>query len=126
MTADHAVLTTDNSRSEDPKAIADDVIAGLPAGTEVFWAKGDDLASGRWLEEMRPAYGTSGNRAQEAPRSVMVELDRATAIRLARALAGDDGVVVVAGKGHETDQLIQGRTMPWDDRAFVQGLGVRL
>lgn len=125
LIADHAVLTTDNSRSEDPKAIAEDVIAGLPTGTEVFWAKGDDLASGRWIEEMRPAYGTQGTRVNEAPRSVMVELDRATAIRLARALAGDDGVVVVAGKGHETDQLIKGVTMPWDDRAFVKSLGVR-
>lgn len=125
LIADHAVLTTDNSRSENPKAIADDVIAGLPAGTEVFWAKGDDLASGRWIEEVRPAYGTNSRRMNDAPRSVMVELDRGTAIRLARALAGDDGVVVVAGKGHETDQLIQGQVLPWDDRAFVRSLGVR-
>jgi UDP-N-acetylmuramoyl-L-alanyl-D-glutamate--2,6-diaminopimelate ligase len=55
---------------------------------------------------------------------VLVELDRGTAIRLARALAGDDGVVVVAGKGHETDQLIGGKTLPWDDRAFVRQLGM--
>jgi UDP-N-acetylmuramoyl-L-alanyl-D-glutamate--2,6-diaminopimelate ligase len=125
LIADHAVLTTDNSRSEDPKAIAAEVIAGLPSGTEVFWAKGDDLASGRWIDEMRPAYGAQANRVNESPRSVVVELDRATAIRLARALAGDDGLVVVAGKGHETDQIVQGVTMAWDDRAFVQSLGAR-
>jgi UDP-N-acetylmuramoyl-L-alanyl-D-glutamate--2,6-diaminopimelate ligase len=125
LIADQVVLTTDNSRSEDPKAIADEVIAGLPQGTDVYWAKGDDLASGRWIEETRPSYGTQSNRVNDAPRSVMVELDRGMAIRLARALAADDGVVVVAGKGHETDQLMRGLTLPWDDRAFVKSLGVR-
>ena len=124
LMADHAILTTDNSRSEDPKTIANEIIAGLPAGTPVFWAKGDDLDSGRWLQEIRPAYGARSDRVNDAPRSVVVELDRGTAIRLARALAGDDGVVVVAGKGHETDQLVGGKTLPWDDRAFVRQLGL--
>ena len=100
-----------------------EIIAGLPADTPVFWANGDDLDSGRWLEEIRPAYGARTERVNDAPRSVLVELDRGTAIRLARALAGDDGVVVVAGKGHETDQLVGGKTLPWDDRAFVRQLG---
>ncbi|MBA3697271.1 MAG: UDP-N-acetylmuramoyl-L-alanyl-D-glutamate--2,6-diaminopimelate ligase [Planctomycetes bacterium] len=124
LIADHVVLTTDNSRSEDPKAIAEEVIKGLPSGTEVYWAQSDDLASGRWLDEMRPVHGAK-TRVSEAPRSLLVELDRGTAIRLARALAGNDGVVVVAGKGHETDQLLRGVTMPWDDRAFVRSLEVR-
>lgn len=124
LIADQVVLTTDNSRSEDPRVIAEEIIAGLPGGTDVYWAKGDDLASGRWIEEVRPTYA-SGTRVSDAPRSVLVELERGTAIRLARALAGDDGVVVVAGKGHETDQLLRGKTMPWDDRAFVRSLGVR-
>lgn len=120
LIADQAVLTTDNSRSEDPKRIADEVIAGLPQGTTVFWAKGDDLASGRWLEKYRPTYGAQAG--DEGARTMMVELDRGTAIRLARALAGDDGLVVVAGKGHEADQLIQGVTLPWNDRTFVRSL----
>jgi UDP-N-acetylmuramoyl-L-alanyl-D-glutamate--2,6-diaminopimelate ligase len=91
LTADMAVLTTDNSRSEAPEAIAQDVLSGLPDGA---------LASGR----------------------MVVEHDRAAAIRLGRDAAGPDGIAVVAGKGHETDQLIQGRILPWDDRAFVRSL----
>lgn len=102
LEADVAVLTTDNSRSESPLAIANDVLLGLPAGTPVF----DDAAC----------------RTSHTARSLVVELDRAQAIILARDLAGAEGVVVVAGKGHETNQLIQGRVLPWDDRSFVAGL----
>ncbi len=53
--------------------------------------------------------------------SALVEFDRAAAIVLARRLVGPEGVVMVAGKGHETTQDIQGRVVPWDDRAFVRG-----
>jgi UDP-N-acetylmuramyl tripeptide synthase len=31
-------------------------------------------------------------------------------------------VLMVAGKGHETTQEIQGRITDWDDRAFVRSL----
>jgi len=85
--ADVVVITTDNSRSEAPQAIADDILSGM------------------------------------AERSgALVELDRGAAIVLARRLVGPDGVLVVAGKGHERTQDIQGRIQPWDDRAFVRQL----
>jgi UDP-N-acetylmuramoyl-L-alanyl-D-glutamate--2,6-diaminopimelate ligase len=54
-----------------------------------------------------------------------VEHQRATAIRRARALAGADGVVLVAGKGHETEQKFHDRTVHWDDRACVRSLDDR-
>ncbi len=100
LLADLAVLTTDNSRSESPAAIADDVVAGLA-----------DVAVHRSLAGLDT--GSSG---------LAIELDRGPAIVAARRLAGRDGVVVIAGKGHETTQEIQGRVEPWDDRAFVAGL----
>mgnify|MGYP000266773497 CR=1 FL=1 len=99
--ADLAVLTTDNSRGESPERIAEDVIAGLPAGTGVHWHRHGAVPTGA---------------------AFVVQLDRAAAIRLARDLAGADGVVVVTGKGHETTQEIQGRIEPWDDRTAVRAL----
>ena len=102
ITADLAILTTDNSRSEDPRQIANDVIAGLPPSAHVHW----DVST------VEPPVGSH----------LVVQLDRGAAIRLARRLAGRDGVVVVAGKGHETTQVIQGRVETWDDRAFVRSL----
>jgi UDP-N-acetylmuramoyl-L-alanyl-D-glutamate--2,6-diaminopimelate ligase len=73
---------------------------------------------------------TSDNPRGEDPRSivseilagaspgadVVCELDRRGAIRRAVADARAGDVVVVAGKGHETYQLIGGRTERFDDR----------
>ena len=85
--ADVVVITTDNSRSEDPQVIATEILSGVAvAGTH------------------------------------LVEPDRARAIVRARAAVGPAGVVVVAGKGHETTQDIRGVITPWDDRAFVRSL----
>ena len=47
---------------------------------------------------------------------VLVEPDRAAAIRLAVANAGPGDVVLVAGKGHETTQTLADRTIHFDDR----------
>ncbi|HUC04690.1 MAG TPA: UDP-N-acetylmuramoyl-L-alanyl-D-glutamate--2,6-diaminopimelate ligase [Acidimicrobiales bacterium] len=79
--ADLAMVTSDNPRDEDPAAIIEDVMAGVPASSDHVAVEPDrHLAIGRMLERARP---------------------------------GD--VVVVAGKGHETYQEIQGDRLPFDD-----------
>lgn len=52
----------------------------------------------------------------------LVEHQRGAAILLARERIGPEGVVLVAGKGHETEQKYADRTIPWDDRAWVRAL----
>ncbi len=90
--ADVVVVTSDNPRHEDPSAIIDAVLSGIP----------------------RPGAGGGP--------TVFVEPDRRAAIALAlgRAHAGD--VVVIAGKGHETTQTIRGRRLPFDDRVVAREL----
>lgn len=51
---------------------------------------------------------------------ILVEPDRAKAIQLAVLEASDKDVVVVAGKGHETYQIIKGQTFDFDDKVEVQ------
>ncbi len=51
---------------------------------------------------------------------LVVELDRACAIGWAIEAARDGDVVLVAGKGHETNQVVGTRALPFDDREHVR------
>jgi UDP-N-acetylmuramoyl-L-alanyl-D-glutamate--2,6-diaminopimelate ligase len=88
---DRVILTTDNPRNEDPRAIAAAVAKGL-----------------------------AGH-----PR-VETILDRAEAITRAVREAREDDVVLIAGKGHETEQTIGAETRAFSDpevaRAALRGL----
>jgi UDP-N-acetylmuramoyl-L-alanyl-D-glutamate--2,6-diaminopimelate ligase len=55
------------------------------------------------------------------PEGLMVG-DRRAAIAKALELAGGGDVVVVAGKGHESGQILADRTIPFDDRVVVREL----
>lgn len=46
--------------------------------------------------------------------------DRREAIAWGISAAGPDDVVLIAGKGHETTQEVQGRCLPFDDRAVAR------
>ena len=45
----------------------------------------------------------------------MVDLDRRSAIRRAIDLSGEADIVLIAGKGHETGQIIGDDVLPFDD-----------
>jgi UDP-N-acetylmuramoyl-L-alanyl-D-glutamate--2,6-diaminopimelate ligase len=82
--ADHVWVTSDNPRFESPRAIIDQIMAGIPS----------DL------------------RAR-----TRVVADRAEAIAAAISKANDHDIVLIAGKGHETYQDIEGNRVPFDDTA---------
>jgi UDP-N-acetylmuramoyl-L-alanyl-D-glutamate--2,6-diaminopimelate ligase len=94
--SDVVVITSDNPRAEDPIRIINEVARGAEA------------------------------EARQASVDVLIVPDRREAISRAvqQAAAGD--VVLIAGKGHEKHQEIEGRRLPFDDAvAAREALGAR-
>jgi UDP-N-acetylmuramoyl-L-alanyl-D-glutamate--2,6-diaminopimelate ligase len=50
----------------------------------------------------------------------LVEPDRRSAIKIALGMARRDDMVLIAGKGHETCQIVGRETKPFDDRAVAR------
>jgi UDP-N-acetylmuramoyl-L-alanyl-D-glutamate--2,6-diaminopimelate ligase len=57
---------------------------------------------------------------QKAGRPYLAVEDRETAIRTALERAHEGDVVVLAGKGHETYQILKDRTIPFDDHEVAR------
>ena len=61
-----------------------------------------------------------GLRRKDVPHKI--EPDRRTGLRLALTQANPGDIVVIAGKGHETYQLVKDKVIPFDDREVARGL----
>lgn len=91
--SDIAIVTSDNPRSENPTSIIDDIMPGMSA-----MSPHEGKASRGWLR---------------------IE-DRGEAIARAVKLQRETDVVVVAGKGHETYQIVGAETRHFDDLEELQ------
>ena len=80
--ANTVIVTDDNPRSEDPRAIRAEILAGAPGAREIG--------------------------------------DRAEAIRAGARLLGTGDVLLVAGKGHETGQIIGSTIISFSDHDAVR------
>ncbi len=86
--SDVIVITSDNPRSEDPGRIIEEIQRGI----------------------------TPDTRRDNAQR-ILAIIDRGEAIALAIETARPGDVVLIAGKGHETYQVIGSEVLPFDDVA---------
>lgn len=98
--SDICILTSDNPRTEDPLDILDDMLAG------VGWTMQDYL---RWGDDDYYPPLPNGHR-------LFVYDIRSIAIRAAVAMGAEGDAVVIAGKGHETYQIIGKEEEYFDDR----------
>ena len=86
--ADWVIVTSDNPRNEDPRAIIEDILKGMKNGS------GYDVI-----------------------------VDRREAIRQAVAIARPGDLILIAGKGHEKYQDINGVKHPFDDVTVAKEAG---
>jgi UDP-N-acetylmuramoyl-L-alanyl-D-glutamate--2,6-diaminopimelate ligase len=94
---DLTIITSDNPRTEDPMGIISRIVEGIKQ-TSLKEYTLPELANG--IKE----------------RGYVIETDRRKAIKLSITSAGPGDIILIAGKGHETYQLMDGETFPFDDR----------
>jgi len=96
--SDLTVITSDNPRTEAPLAIIEAIREGILAVCP---------------QELTPAEAEAGGRDASG---YVVEPDREKAILLAIQAARPEDAVLIAGKGHETYQIVGSQVLPFDDR----------
>jgi len=99
--ADFIIVTSDNPRTEKPEDIIDEIVAGFEKGLTV-----------RSTEVRNTQYAIRNTR--------IIEPDRKKAIELAIETAGKDDIVLIAGKGHETYQIIGKQKFDFSDKQIAQ------
>jgi UDP-N-acetylmuramoyl-L-alanyl-D-glutamate--2,6-diaminopimelate ligase/murE/murF fusion protein len=97
--SDLAIVTSDNPRTEDPRAILDEILPGI-------------LAQGVPAVDGRDAAALAGR----AGKAFAAEPDRRKAIDLGIRAARPGDTVLIAGKGHEPYQIIGKQVIHFDDR----------
>jgi len=99
--ADFIIVTSDNPRTEKPEDIINEIIAGFEKGPLIKHA---DLRQ----------------TSDEQRTMIIVEPDRKKAIELAIRTAGKDDIVLIAGKGHETYQIIGKQKFDFSDKEVAE------
>ena len=94
---DLSVVTSDNPRSEDPLTIIDQILPGIEQANGYRYS----------AEVLKTGFDKKG---------YTVEPDRRQAIEFAIRLSRPNDAVLIAGKGHETYQIIGEKTIDFDDR----------
>ena len=100
--SDQLILTSDNPRYENPDEIIRDMYAGLPS----------DYSGGEAEANLPHSIGGGREKA-------LCITDRRQAIKTAVALAKKDDIILIAGKGHENYQEINGVKYPFDDKEII-------
>jgi len=113
--ADHVIVTSDNPRTEQPEDIIEDIVKGFD---KTAWAEGPPYPPAS-IEPVC-AKASPGLRHPVSSIEIVIEPDRKAAIQLAIETAGEGDIVLIAGKGHETYQIIGTERINFDDRKVAE------
>ncbi len=104
---DLSIVTSDNPRSEKPMVIIEHILAGVKKGNAVAYS----------LADLNNGYKGKG---------YVVEPDRQRAIALGISVSRPGDTVLIAGKGHETYQILGDKTIHFDDREVARNVLERI
>ena len=104
---DLSIVTSDNPRSEKPMVIIEHILTGIKKGDVVAYSPAD----------LNNSYKSKG---------YVVEPDRQRAIALGISVSRPCDTVLIAGKGHETYQILGAKTIHFDDREVARKALTRL
>ncbi len=88
--AEIVIVTSDNPRSEDPETICVEIVEGCISAEKKMCISCEQI------------------------------VDRKAAIEKAITEAGSEDIIIIAGKGHETYQILADETIDFDDREIVK------
>ena len=91
-----AIITSDNPRSENPRVIIEQIRYGIKKKSAYEYKTHEDVLN----------FDKKG---------FIIEEDRNTAIHIAVKASAPGDTILIAGKGHETYQIIGDQTLPFDD-----------
>ena len=91
--SDLCIITSDNPRTEDRMAIIDEIVAGVGSGKQKL-----------------------SDEARLPLKGYLIVPDRRIAIQKGIEAAASGDTILIAGKGHETYQIIGRQKIPFDDR----------
>lgn len=100
--ADYVIITNEDPYTEDPMAIIEQVADGVPRGRPL----------------KRGAKGVKKEKGGEGVWWWKI-LDRREAIKKAFALAREDDIVLITGKGAETSMAVGDKKIPWSDKKVI-------
>jgi UDP-N-acetylmuramoyl-L-alanyl-D-glutamate--2,6-diaminopimelate ligase len=98
---DLAIVTSDNPRTEDPEKIIEQILSGLK-------------------KTCNHEYSQASLKTGFNKKGYVIEPNRKNAIKLAIAVSRQGDTVLIAGKGHETYQILGEKTISFDDRKEVK------
>jgi UDP-N-acetylmuramoyl-L-alanyl-D-glutamate--2,6-diaminopimelate ligase len=105
--ADYVVLTDDNPRFEDPASIRNDILKGI-FEKKHFYPDGSQEKEGL---HQKKVFNIAG---------------RQNAIDLALKNLDNQGALLIAGKGHETYQSVEGKNIHFSDHEAVEAAMLKL
>lgn len=107
--ADFVIVTSDNPRTEDPNAVIADIVAGFEKAPPV-----------QSTDTRNTQYAILPRAKSRGRNTKIVEPDRRKAIELAIKSAQPDDIVLIAGKGHETYQIVGTQKSHFSDKEVAE------